>query len=117
MRIAGFILLMMLSSTSLFAQQSLDGVWQTGVDNTKIETYRKDGAWFGKIISSDNPRAKTGTDILRNFKKNGDLWEGQLYAIKKDKLVNAIITPTENKLLIKVSVGFFTKNLEWLKVP
>jgi len=117
MRITGFILLMILSSTSIFAQQSLNGVWQTGVDNTKVETYQKNGAWFGKIISSDNSKAKTGTDILRNFKKNGDSWEGQLYAIKKDKLVNAVIKPTESKLLIKVSVGFFTKNLEWLRVP
>ncbi len=108
---------MILSSTSIFAQKSLDGVWQTGVDNTKIETYQKDGAMFGKIISSDNPKAKTGTDILRNFKKNGDSWEGQLYAVKRDKLVNAIIIPTQNKLLIKLSVGFFSKNLEWLKVP
>ena len=38
---------------------SLKGVWNTGDQNTKIKTYQKDGKWYGKIISSDNPKAKT----------------------------------------------------------
>ena len=116
MRITGLMILMVLSITSVHAQQSLKGVWQTGIDNTKVETYQKEGAWFGKIISSDNPKAIPGTDILRNFKKKGDSWQGQLFAMKKNKLVDAVISPGDNRLLIKVSVGFFTKNLQWLRV-
>jgi hypothetical protein len=117
MKIFCFILLMLASAACVFAQQSLEGVWQTGEDNTKIETYQKDGEWFGKIISTDNPKAKAkiGTDILRNFKKNGDFWEGKLYSLKKKKLVDAVITPGKNKLIIEATVGFFTKEIEWSK--
>lgn len=104
-------------STSLFAQQFLEGVWQTGEDNTKIETYYKDGAWFGKIISSDNPKAEIGRDILRNLKKKGDLWEGDYYKLDRDKKMKVVVKPTENKLLLEVSIAIFTKELEWLRTP
>ena len=111
------MLFMILSTTSVFSQyNSLEGKWQTGVDNTVIETYQKDGAWFGKIVSSDNAKAKIGADILKDFKEDGDTWKGQLYAAKKGKFLDAVITPAKDKLLIEVSSGMFSKSLEWVKV-
>ncbi len=115
MRIYSLILFLLLSSPNIFAQQSIEGKWQTGVDNTIVETYQKDGAWFGKIVSTDNSQAKIGTDILRGFKEEDNVWKGKLYAPKKDKLVDAVITPAKDKLFIKVSSGLFSKNLEWTK--
>ncbi len=117
MKIIAFIVLIIISSLSAIAQEPIEGVWNMCKDNTKIEIYPKDGVWFGEIISSDNHKAKVGTDILLNFKKKGDSWEGQIYAVKKDKLVNAVIEPVDNKLLVEVTAGIFTKNMEWLKVP
>jgi len=38
------------------------GIWFSGEENTKIKTYQKEGAWFGKIVSSDNPKAITVKD-------------------------------------------------------
>ena len=99
--------------SSLSAQESLKGIWLTGEENTKIETYEKDGAWYGKIISSDNPKAKIGTDILRGFKQENGEWKGQIFAAKRNKIVDAIIQPAKEVLAITVSTGFFSKVLEW----
>ena len=63
------VLVLMVCSTFLHvnAQDSLEGYWATGEDNTIVQTYEKDGAWYGKMVSSDNPNTKLGTDILREF--------------------------------------------------
>lgn len=109
------ILFLIISASAINAQQSIEGKWQTGVDNTVIQTYQKNGDWFGKIVYSDNPKAKIGTDVMKNFKGNGNSWEGELYAPKKNKWLDAEITPSSGKLFIKVSSGLFSKNLEWTK--
>lgn len=98
---------------SLSAQKTLEGTWQTGEDNTVVKTYQKDGAWYGKIISSDNPKAKMGTDILKGFKQENGAWEGKIFAIKRGKIMDAIIKPAKDVLEITVSAGFFSKTLEW----
>ena len=82
-------------------------------ENTKIETYQKEGAWYGKIVSSDNPKAKIGNDILRAFKKEDGQWNGQLFAAKRGKILDAVIEPQKEALNITVSAGFFTKSLVW----
>ena len=106
-----FIVLFYISALS--AQDSLKGIWLTGEENTKIETYQKDGAWFGKIVSSDNPNAKIGTNILRDFKRENGEWKGKIFAAKRGKIMDAVINPANNILKITVSAGFFSKDLEW----
>jgi len=101
--------------TTLIAQDFPKGIWLTGEENTKIETYEKDGAWFGKIVSSDNPKAKIGKDILRDFKAEDGEWKGKLFAAKRGKILDAIIDPNKEELKITVSAGFFTKELAWKK--
>ncbi|MFT4565406.1 MAG: hypothetical protein ACI9FN_000359 [Saprospiraceae bacterium] len=104
-----------LFSFGLSAQEITEGIWHTGKDNTKIETYQKEGGWFGRIVSSENKKAKIGKDILMGFAKEGNIWKGQLFAAKRDKVLEATITPHDNTLEITVSAGFFTKNLSWQK--
>jgi len=101
---------------TLPAQSSLEGTWATGEDNSIIQTYEKDGAWYGKIISSDNPKAKIGTNILRGFKKEGDKWIGKLYAAKRDKIMKSEIRLIDSALNITVFAGFITRNLTWEKI-
>ena len=101
--------------TSISAQDFPKGIWLTGEENTKIETYQKEGAWFGKIVSSDNPKAKIGKDILQAFKLKDGQWQGKLFAAKRGKILDAIIEPTQQVLNIKVSAGFFSKELAWKK--
>ena len=101
--------------TSLSAQDFEVGIWLTGEENTKIETYQKEGTWYGKIISSDNAKAKIGNDILREFKKEDGQWSGKLFAAKRGKILDAVIEPNKDALNITVSTGFFTKSLVWKK--
>lgn len=100
-----------LITISIAAQEMTTGIWSTGEENTKIETYQKDGLWYGKIISSNNPKVKIGKDILTEFKKEDEEWIGKLYAAKRNKTLDAIINPHKDKLNITVSAGFFKKKL------
>jgi len=115
-KITQLILVSIITMTSLAAQSALDGRWNTGEDNTIIQTYVKDDAWYGKIVSSDNPKAKIGTNILRGFKKEGDKWIGKLYAAKRDKIMKSEIRLIDSALNITVFAGFITRNLTWEKI-
>ena len=106
--------LMMLGLTAnAIAQSTLEGNWQTGEDNSVVTVETAYGVITGKLISSDNPKAKMGTEILRNFKQIKGVWTGQVYAAKKDKLYDATISPDANVLNIKVSAGIASKKLTW----
>lgn len=107
------LLIILLSFSSLQAQNPLKGTWLTGEDNTKIETYEKEGAWYGKIVSSDNPKAKIGLDILRGFKQEGDTWKGKIFAAKRGKILDAKIDPAKDVLSIEASLGFMSRTLKW----
>jgi len=91
------------------------GVWLTGTDGGKIETYQKDEQWFGKLVASDNDKAPIGIDILRNFTLIDGQWQGEVYSIKRQQLADAIIEPNQDRLVIEVSIAFFSKTLEWYK--
>lgn len=92
------------------------GNWKTNKDNTKIEIYQKDDALFGKIISSDNEKAKIGTNILQNFKYENEKWIGKVFAVKINKLVDAEMKIVNGKLEVAIDNGFFSKTIEWQKV-
>ena len=113
MKVLTSILFTIFFISSLAAQDFPKGIWLTGEENTKIETYEKEGAWYGKIVASDNLKAKIGKDILRDFKEEDGHWKGKLFAAKRGKIVDAVIEPNEEVLTITVSAGFFTKTLEW----
>ena len=98
---------------SLSAQQFQEGIWHTGKQNTLIETYQKNGEWFGKVISSDKPKAKIGNDVLRNITESGGEWKGKLFMAKRGRLVDAIIVPSDDKLEITISGGGMKRTLVW----
>jgi uncharacterized protein (DUF2147 family) len=110
------ILILIAFIPSLLAAAPLSGVWNAGEDNTRIETYQKDGAWFGKILSSDNSKAKVGTDILLGFTEADGVWTGKMFAPKRDKTVDATIQSAADELTITVSVGLIKKTLTWTRV-
>ncbi len=115
MKKLSIILLTLFMVSALSAQDFPKDIWLTGEENTKIETYEKEGTWYGKIVSSDNPKAKIGNDILRGFQQEDGKWKGKLFAAKRGKILDAVIEPTEDDLNITVSAGFFTKTLVWKK--
>jgi len=101
---------------SLSAQEFQIGTWQTGKDNTLIETYQKEGAWFGKVISSDNPKAKIGNDIIRDVRQKDGKWKGKFYVAKRDRLVDAVLEPGNDQLSIEISAMGRSRTLVWKKV-
>lgn len=103
-------------SYSLFGQANLTGTWDTGEDNTIIVITEIDGKPTGKIKSSDNPKATIGKVILKDVKKKGEIWEGKIYAAKRQEWYDAEITQKGDVLEIEISVGFFSKTLEWKKL-
>lgn len=114
--VALIITLCLTFSISAFAQQPIDGIWLTNTQNTKVQTYKKEGKWFGKIVSSDNPNSKkVEVDILRDFEEKDGVWEGQLYIPARDKLLDATIDSENDKLEIEISIGLFHKTVEWTR--
>jgi uncharacterized protein (DUF2147 family) len=104
--------------TSLIAtgQISLAGKWNTGKDNTVVERYEQNGKWYAKIISSNNPDAVIGKNILLDFTKSNDVWKGKLYAPKRQKTMEAVITPKKDVLSIVVTSGWVSRTIEWTRV-
>jgi len=111
-----FLATLLVSSWSIASGNGLEGNWQTGEDNSVVQVFEQDSEYFGKLVSSDNPNAKMGTQILRNFKQVDGVWKGTLYAAKRDQLLDAVITPQANTLNITVKAGLVSKKLAWQRV-
>lgn len=93
--------------------QSITGIWNTGKDNTKIEISQFNGAWIGKIKSSDNKQVKIGKIILQKIKKEALKWTGKLYAPKRKEWYDVEISRKINTLELEINAGFFGKTIKW----
>ena len=110
------LLVLTLSSFSIFGQSNLIGNWDTGDDNTIIEISESAGEATGKIKASDNPKATIGKVMLKDLKQKDQTWEAKIYAAKRQKWYDAVITPKGNELEIEISVGFLSKTIKWRKI-
>jgi hypothetical protein len=102
--------------SAIFAQTDLSGTWHTGRKNTVVKMVKEDGGYYGEIVSSDDPKAKPGGRIVKNVKWVDGTWKGNLYAAKRKEWVDAEMAVKGDVLVINVSVGFFSKTLEWKAV-
>lgn len=102
-------------SFSVYSQTDLTGQWNTGEKNTIIKIEQQNGVYIGKVVSSDNPKAKPGTLIMKDVKQKKEMWTGKLYAAKRGEWYDAEMNRSTNKLIIEISVGFFSKKVEWTK--
>ncbi|MEL7223034.1 MAG: hypothetical protein AAGJ93_17050 [Bacteroidota bacterium] len=108
-----FILLFALCGVlAIQAQTAIVGVWNTGQENTKVEIKEAGSQMEGTILSSNNEKV-VGTLIIKNVQPVGEAYKGQLYAIKKDRWVDAVFKPEGEKLTITVSSGWRSKTVEW----
>jgi uncharacterized protein (DUF2147 family) len=101
-------------SFSIQAQSTLDGLWDTGEANTKINVSKKNSLWSGVVKASDI-KDDIGELILKDLKKDGGKWTGKIYAPKRKEWYDVEIIAQENNLKLKVSAGIFSKSLEWKK--
>ncbi|MEO1626227.1 MAG: hypothetical protein AAFV25_13815, partial [Bacteroidota bacterium] len=96
-----------------FAQQPIQGVWNTGQENTMIEIKASGDQIEGKVLSSDNSKAKIGNVIIKDVRAERGVYKGQLYAAKRKKWMDATFARKADKLVITVSAGWKTKVIEW----
>ena len=110
-------LVAMLGVTDSYAVPgALTGKWATGEDNTVVEVSEVNGVATGRVLSSDNPKAVPGTEVLKNFSESDGVWKGSIYSIAMGKTLNGTITPSAESLAISASIGFIKKNLTWTRV-
>ena len=100
---------LLLSSFSINAQQGIEGLWDTGQENTKIQII----STVGKIYSSDNEKATVGKLIVKELKKINNTYKGKLYLIKRNRWVDAEFVRNGNFLNVTISAGLQSKSLKW----
>lgn len=115
MKVTAVLFILLFGAISMNAQSSLNGVWNTGQDNTKIEIKSENGFYLGKIISSDNSNVKIGTLILKEVKSESGKWKGKLYSLKKKKWFDAALELKGSKLMVTVKSGWASKTVDWTK--
>ncbi|MEM7186676.1 MAG: hypothetical protein AAF466_08455 [Bacteroidota bacterium] len=101
---------------SMNAQETIDGIWNMGKANTRIEIAEaKDGIYEGKIIASDNANAQIGTQLLKDIKLVDGVWTGKLFAPKKRKWMDTVLRKKDDQLIVTVKAGLYRKTLKWNK--
>jgi len=115
-----YIALILMSSFSLLSfasENSLDvaGIWETQHKGTyvSITTNALGKPLAGKILFSDKEKVRIGTQVLNDFKKDGEQWSVTLYSIARDKEFEGLIHRDGETLNIEVSALFFSKTIEW----
>jgi len=108
-----FIALGLLTHT--FAQNTQDaitGMWDAGKAN--VEVRQVGNRFIGNPI---NPQGQRNEQIeVLNLEYDDGKWVGKIYNKEKDRLFDVVCRVKEQKLLLKVSAGFRSKEVEWTRV-
>ncbi|QMU63789.1 MAG: DUF2147 domain-containing protein [Flavobacteriaceae bacterium] len=115
MKVLTTLFLLMFSIVYTSAQQSLEGLWKTGKEETIIEISFSSEQLIGKIKSSNNEEAEMGKIILKDLRSEGNKWVGKIYAVKRKEWYNVEIISKEEVLELKISSGLMSKSLQWKK--
>ena len=75
--------LLMFSIVYTSAQQSLEGLWKTGKEETIIEISYSNEQLIGKIKSSNNEQVEIGKIILKDLHSEGNKWGGKFMPSKE----------------------------------
>lgn len=112
------VVLMALFSITNYAQSQSDitGEWAVGKQNTVVKIQQQNEVYSGKIISSDNPKAKIGKLMIKGLKLKKGKWRGKIYAPRRSEWYDAEFIPNEKSIEIKIKAGFFSKTIEWTKL-
>lgn len=96
------------------AQSQLDGVWNPGVGDLLLEIRENNlGHREGVIVTSDNPDAPPGKQIIRNLTYKEDHWEGEFFIPRFGKWLEAHFYPEAQQMEVTVYVGWFSKSRVW----
>lgn len=103
-------------STQLFpADSSKDivGVWDTKKDNIKVEIYEKGSRFIGNPIDAEGDR-KEDIEML-DLEYEGGKYVGKIFVKKRNRYFDVECEVKGDKLMLEVSAGMVTKDLEWTR--
>jgi hypothetical protein len=110
------ILIILLWSLSAFSQSSIEGKWNTTMDNTIIEIYKNSGKWEGKVVSSDNSKAEPGKVVMRNLIQVDTHWEGEFYIPMLRSWLNAKLVPGDEEMSVTAYSWLISRTKVWKKL-
>lgn len=132
-------LLIIFTSILSYSQKADDilGLWYNAEKSAKIQIYKDDGKYFGKIvwlkeplrdgkpkldINNEKESLRTqpvmGLKLLKNFEFDDDEWEnGTIYDPKNGKTYSCFITKEGNVLNVTGYIGFsfIGRTTNWTK--
>jgi hypothetical protein len=111
MKYLSFILILI--SYPALSQSDLNGMWETGQENSIIEIIEVNGNYTGILKSTDNDKAEIGRIMLRDLEQQGAVWSGQIFAAKRKKWLDVEITPGDNILELEIDAGIRSKSVKW----
>jgi uncharacterized protein (DUF2147 family) len=107
------ILFLLILCTAFAKAQSIEGLWNTGKENTIIKIQKADQQFAGIIHSSDNSNAPIGTPLMKDMVEKGDYYKGKIYVIRMKKWFDAEFRRSGETMLVKVYTGIKTNTVEW----
>lgn len=110
------LLFVLFAAISVNAQTAISGTWNTGTDNTTIELKKTGDKYGGKIVSSDNSKAKKGKQIVKDVTSQKGAWKGKIYIAQKGKWADAKFVRKGDTLEVTIYSGWMSKTVKWEKV-
>ncbi len=109
------IIIFVLFTLNVSAQDNVLGIWKTDKDNTLVKIEKQGNSIFGKVISSDDQDVKPGTVIIKEAKQEKGITKGQLYLFKKSRWFQATFEVQDNKLKVTGKWAFISYSVLWTK--
>ena len=120
--LANIFMALTLNAQDESIKQNIEGKWLNQKKTAVIEIYEDDGKYFGKrvkIFPDENGELsdrKLGEIVLRDFEWDDDLYEGELYAPKRDEYFDCEISlQDENTLELSISVFLMSREFYWTR--
>ena len=95
---------------------TIEGKWNTGVENTIIRIYKTHTGWEGRTVSTDREGVKTNQLVLRGITEKDDQWEGEFYIPKLGVWLDATLVPAEDEMKVTAHTWLMSKTKEWKRI-
>ncbi|MCG8335985.1 MAG: DUF2147 domain-containing protein [Proteobacteria bacterium] len=134
--VIGFVLFSLVTTLSVYASSAEDalGLWWTASKDAKIEIYKKEDKFYGKIVWTNDPdeldinnpdpekrsNKLWGLDIISNFSWDGDEWvDGEIYDPSSGETYSCIMwMKGKNVLYVKgyIGISILGRKERWTRV-
>ncbi len=134
--VIGFVLFSLVTTVSVYASSAEDalGLWWTASKDAKIEIYKKEDKFYGKIVWTNDPdeldinnpdpekrsNKLWGLDIISNFSWDGDEWvDGEIYDPSSGETYSCIMwMKGKNVLYVKgyIGISILGRKERWTRV-